>query len=313
MNYQLKAFIKTAILLVCAAAFFGCGLTTDIIPPGVIKDATYHDYYLEVEGVSYHYEEYKGDGPVVFLVHGFGSSTYTWRDVIPPLSNQGFHVIALDMKGFGWSDKPLGDDYTPYILMEGVNAFMEAKGLSQVVYAGNSLGGLVGAMLTIEHPDKVKKLILVDAAGEPAPDRPTVIKMARWVHAAEAMKLTAGSWIINWNLTSAVYDKDVVTRERVQAYYERMQTVGAVDAMVSLAQNTDFDGLFSFQRCLLSIGQPTLIIWGEEDTWIPVECAYKYNKDIPGSILKIIPKCGHIPQEEKPEITAKYIGDFARD
>ncbi|MBI9074534.1 MAG: alpha/beta hydrolase [Desulfatibacillum sp.] len=305
--------LRLSVIAVCCAALFGCGLTSDRIQPGVIPDATYHDNYQTMDGVRFHYEEYKGDGPVILLIHGFGSSTYTWREVIPPLSNRGFHVIALDMRGFGWSDKPLDGDYTPHALMEDVNAFLEAKGLSRVVYAGNSLGGFVGAMLALEHPDKVKKLILVDAAGEPTDTHPGVIKLAKWEHAAEAMKATAGSWIIRQNLESAAYDKKVVTKERVLAYFERMQTVGAIDAMVSLAQNTDFFSLYSFATCLPNITAPTLIIWGENDTWIPLECAHKYNQDIPDSTLVVIPECGHIPQEEKPELTARLIGDFARE
>ena len=118
---------KTAVCLLILLA--GCGLFVKRIPPGVIPNPTQHDHFVEVGGINYHYTEYPARGQTIFLLHGFGSSTYSWDDVAPLLQRQGFHVCALDMKGFGWSDKPPGEDYGPLALVASVNAWMDSMNL----------------------------------------------------------------------------------------------------------------------------------------------------------------------------------------
>jgi pimeloyl-ACP methyl ester carboxylesterase len=76
-----------------------------------------YDHFVTIDGVRYHYTEYPGSGQDVFLLHGFASSTYTWEKVAPMLQANGYHVWALDMKGFGWSDKPEDADYSPQQLL----------------------------------------------------------------------------------------------------------------------------------------------------------------------------------------------------
>ena len=297
------------LLCVCVA---GCGLFVKRIPPGEIPSPLEEDYFIRVDGVNYHYTEYSGEGPKVFLLHGFGSSTYSWEKVAPLLQQKGFHVYALDMKGFGWSDKPCDTDYDPLALVAGVNAWMEAVGLRDVVFVGNSLGGAVAVLMSILHPDKVGSMVLVDAGGYPM-KLPFIVKVARIPTVGFWVNLFYGRWLLKWNLKEVLYNDDQVTREQVDAYYDRLRTKNGLGSMVSLARAIDFSKFHSYVERAKKLEIPILIIWGREDEWIPLEIAYRFDEELPNSRLVVIPECGHVPQEEKPEITAELIAGFAEE
>ena len=95
------------VLLFCLFGTAGCGLFNQKIPAGRVPDPAPTDHFIRIKGVDYHYNEYPGDGENIVLQHGFAASTYTWTDVAEILNKHGYHVWALDLKGFGWSDKPV--------------------------------------------------------------------------------------------------------------------------------------------------------------------------------------------------------------
>lgn len=191
-----------ALLLV--AVLQGCGLFRTKIPNGVILGQVPEDKYIMIDDVNYHYREYPGTGRDVFLLHGFASSTYTWEEMIPNLTKQGYHVWALDMKGAGWSDKPVNAKYDIFTLTQEVNRWMEVIGLKDVVFVGNSLGGAIAVLMAQEHPDKTGKLVLIDSAGYPI-KKPFVIRMAKMPLAAEITKLFFGRWMVRWNLKEVFF------------------------------------------------------------------------------------------------------------
>jgi pimeloyl-ACP methyl ester carboxylesterase len=297
--------------LICLSLSSGCGLFVKRIPPGEIPCPTEKDHFVRVEGINFHYTEYPGPGETVFLLHGFGSSTYSWEKVAPLLQDDGFHVYALDMKGFGWSDKPRGSDYSPLALVEGVNAWMDTMGLQDVVFVGNSLGGAVAVLMSILHPDKVGRMVLVDAGGYPM-DLPTIVKAARIPGAAFFSNLFYGRWAVKWNLKEVYYNDDWLTDEQVQAYYDRLRSENALNAMVELARAIDFNRFAGYIDRARKLKVPTLILWGEDDQWIPLEIGRQFHRDLPDSRLVVIPECGHVPQEEYPGVTAQVISQFIR-
>jgi len=287
----------------------GCGLFVKIIPKGEILGKVTEDRYVTIDNVNYHYMEYPGPGRDIFLLHGFASSTYTWEKVIPYLTGKGYHVWALDMKGFGWSDKPEDAKYDTITLMQEVNKWMDIMGLKNVVFAGNSLGGGIAVLMALEHPDKTDKIILIDSAGYPI-KKPLVIRMAKIPFAGEITKLFFGRCIVKSILKEVLYNDERLTEEKIDAYFSRMSTENALGAQVTLARSLDFDALSSYTKRIPEIKNRTLILWGENDEWIPLKSGHKFKKDIQNSSLEILPQCGHIPQEEKPEETAKIIIDF---
>ncbi|MBU0544212.1 MAG: alpha/beta hydrolase [Proteobacteria bacterium] len=299
----------------CLIAFFlviavsGCGFFIKTIPKGEIQGRTPEDKYIMIDNVNYHYREYPGTGRDIFLLHGFASSTYTWEKIIPYLTGQGYHVWALDMKGFGWSDKPEDAKYDAVTLMQEVNRWMDVIGLKDVVFVGNSLGGTIALLMALEYPDKTGQIVLIDSAGYPI-KKPFIIRMAKIPFAGEITRLFFGRYVVESTLKEVLFNDDMVTEEKIDAYFRRMSTENAVYAQTALARSFDSDALRYFIGRIPGIKNRTLIIWGENDEWIPLESGYKFRKDLSNSTLVIFPECGHIPQEEKPESTAKTIIDF---
>jgi pimeloyl-ACP methyl ester carboxylesterase len=291
----------------------GCGLFVKLIPPGEILSRTPKDCFIEISGVRYHYTEYPGKGPVVVLLHGFASSTYTWEKVAPYLNEAGYHVLALDMKGFGWSDKPKDAKYDPYTLMHEVNQWMDALGLKDVTFVGNSLGGAIAWLMALEHPDKVGRLVLIDAAGYPMA-KPFIIRMAGAPLSGIVAKLFFCRLIVKWNLKKVYDHEDWITEEQVNAYYNRLRTENALDAQIAVVRSLKVDLFEKYIKRIPTIDKKTLIIWGRNDRWIPLEeVGYKFRRDLSNSRLVVIPECGHIPQEEHPEKCARLILDFIGD
>lgn len=306
MRYLSRLFLLGVVCLAAA----GCGLFVEEIPQGRIVSPAPQDHFVRVGDVNLHYREYPGDGGDVFLLHGFASSTYTWEEVAARLHERGFHVWALDMKGFGWSDKPGGARYDALTLMEEVNLWMETVGLDTVTFVGNSLGGAIAVLMALEHPDRVGGLVLIDAAAYPIRN-PLIIRMAQMPLSRPIAKLFFGRWAVRWNLREVFHHPDRVTDEKIDAYYARMRTRGALDAQVSVARALDFAVFEKYAGRIPGIGVRTLIIWGRDDAWIPLESGLRFREEIVPSALVVIPECGHMPQEEYPGECARLIGDFA--
>jgi len=291
----------------------GCGFNVKTIPSGEIPGGPKAcDHFMCLEGIRYHYTEHPADGPDIVLVHGFASSTYTWEAIVPYLCERGYHVFALDLKGFGWSDKPADAAYDPVSLMQEVNTWMDARGLTQAVFVGNSLGGAIAALMALEHPARISKLVLIDAAGYPMKS-PMIIRLAHLPLAGSVMKLFFGPWVVRWNLKEVFSDDDRITEEKVTAYYDRLRTEKALEAQIAVARSLKLDGLEQYIKRISDIAANTLIIWGQDDRWIPLDIGRRFTNDIAGSTLTVIPECGHMPQEEQPKRTAELIIDFIDD
>jgi pimeloyl-ACP methyl ester carboxylesterase len=313
MTQRCNGFVVPVLAILCVCLMvLGCGLLVPELPSGQMPAPTRYDKFVSIEGVRYHYQEFPGPGPATVLLHGFGSSTYTWREVIPHLTDQGFHVWALDMKGFGWSDKPAGAAYDPITLMEEVNAWMAAMGLRETVFVGNSLGGAIGLMLAMAHPERMARLVLIDSGGYPI-EKPLIIKIGALPVIRDVAKLFFGRWLIRANLNQVFVHQDRITPARVSAYYDRMRTAGAMDAQIALSSAIGVPSAAGYIERIPELRIPTLIIWGENDTWIPLANGRRFHREIENSQLAVIPECGHVPQEEHPGKTARLISTFTLD
>lgn len=305
------------VLIIISSFLNGCGIFIKNIPQGkiAIPCPDGQDHMVKVGQTNFHYTEYPAAGQSVLMVHGFGSSTYSWQKVAPVLQAKGLHVYAIDMKGFGWSDKPEASNdvkYDPVTLMEEVRACMDAMGLKNVIYVGNSLGGAVGILMAMEHPEYISRMVLLDPAGYPQ-KKPLIIRLGSVPGAVCSIKAFFGKWVVKWNLKEVNYNKDWVSQDQIDNYYARLITVGSIDAQASIITNLDFDYFKPYMQRIPSIGQKTLLVWGEEDEWIPLIVGYQYRHILPNANLVIVQHCGHTPQEEIPNVTANIILDFINE
>jgi pimeloyl-ACP methyl ester carboxylesterase len=288
------------------------GLKAGEIPERQGIASTPEDHYVKIGKICYHYTEYPANGKDILFIHGFASSTYTWEKVAPALNKLGYHVWALDIKGFGWSDKPKDTSYDILTLTEEVYQWMEAIGLDDVVLVGNSLGGGITTLMALLHPGKVSRMVLIDAAAYDT-KFPLIMELARLPLSAEMTKLFFSHWVVKQTLSEVYHHKTWITKDQVDAYYNRLQTDNALNAQIAVVRALVFSRVEKYVNRIPEIKSKALIIWGEHDGWIPLSSAYRFKAELRDSTLAIIPECGHMPQEEYPDITVRLIDDFIQD
>jgi pimeloyl-ACP methyl ester carboxylesterase len=273
-----------------------------------IPNAEY-SHFADIDGVRIHYQE-KGTGTPLVLLHGFTSSTYSWKDVFEPLS-QNFRVIAVDLKGFGFSGKPDGD-YSRRAQATLVGHLLDYLKIEKAWLCGNSMGGEIALNFALQNPQRVERLILIDSAGVTVTGSgslaPRYLLLPVVGRIVTALALPSDK-LVRQGLEKSFYDQTKVTNERVAYYYRPLKTRGGQLAAVRARTQANE---FPVEPELGRISMPTLIIWGAQDALIPLEAGIKMNKLIKESRLVIFDSCGHLPQEEVParvvdEIT-KFIG-----
>lgn len=262
--------------------------------------------FADIDGVKLHYQD-KGSGIPVVLIHGYTSSTYTWKDVFGPLSEK-YRVIAVDLKGFGFSDKPEGD-YSRREQGKLINGLLAHLTIEKAWLVGNSMGGETALNAALAAPDKISGLILVDSAGVLFESRngiaPWYARLPYIGRGITALAL-AGTGIVRSGLEKSFYDDKKVTDESVNYYHRLLKTDKAQRAAMFARQQF---GDHPIEDRLSEIKVPTLIIWGAEDEIIPLEAGKKMNSLIKNSGLKVYEKVGHIPEEEVPaQLTKDIIG-----
>ncbi len=264
--------------------------------------------FADVDGVRLHYQE-KGEGAPLLLIHGYTASTFAWKDVFEPLSRQ-FRVIAVDLKGFGFSAKPEGD-YTRRAQGDLVIRFLDHLKIDRAIFCGSSMGGEVSMNAAVRHPDRVSALILVDSSGVTVGGGGSVGPgVANWPvigPAVAALALISDSMVRD-GLRQCFYDDSMVTGEQVAAYYRPLKTRGGQRAAYLARVQAGQDPV---EPEINRIRQPTLIVWGAEDELIPLEAGRRLNSLIAGSRLVVFDKCGHLPQAEMPERFVGEVSGFA--
>ena len=242
-----------------------------------------------------------GAGPALILVHGLADSLEVWRAEIDVLARR-HRVVALDQIGFGLSDKPLLS-YRAQTLVDFLDEFMRVLGVQHATLVGNSLGGWIAALMSIEHPERIDALILVDSAGMaslPGALGPKVLRALRLASVEDLQVLGPLSFA-----DPRFYTPGEALRK---AFAERVAagdgyTIGQI--MDSISRGDDvLDGQLDRIRC------PTLVVWGREDRLIPLRFAEQLHQGIPGSRLTVLDRCGHEPQVECPAAFGGVLQDF---
>ena len=241
-----------------------------------------------VFGQKIHYVE-AGSGPTVILLHGLGGSTQAWQFNIGPLAEQ-FHVVVPDQIGFGKSDKPLVM-YRIRTYVDFLDQFCKQLKIQRATLIGNSMGGWIAAMFTAAFPDRVDKLVLVDAAGyAPPKDLDARVLFALNPTTREGMKVLVAKVFYNKAFqTDAAIDMAIAARLAAGDGF----TIKSITE--SIIRGEDF-----IDDTVKTIKRPTLIVWGREDGLVPLAEGERFQKDIPGAKLVVFDQCGHVPNLEKP-------------
>jgi len=273
---------------------------------------TYDDRYVEVGGKRIRYWM-QGEGPAVVLLHGLSNSVEFWQYNIASLATRR-RVYALDLLGFGKSDKEIGTfslSYSGSFMAQ----FMDALGIERATLVGNSLGGAISAQTAVQYPERVERLILVDPAGfgrELSPFlRVWAIPMAGSVVFRLYQRLfpRLKKWV--FYKSRSIDDRWLAgATEVLRSPGVRENAIKVVRTGVSLRRGQREELFGDLHGLLAETSVPTLIIWGRNDFVVPLAHAYVAQKLIPNSEVRIIERCGHIPQVERPEEFNRLVLDF---
>lgn len=265
-------------------------------------------HFADVDGVRVHYQE-KGSGPALVLIHGNNSSTYTWSDVLDALAAE-HRVVAVDMKGFGFTSKPKEGDYRVEAQATLVVHLLDQLNIERAVFVGSSLGGGVSLAAAINYPERVRALVLVDSAAFTDPSgvslAPAYLRWPLVGPAVTALALTSSD-IVRDGLKMSFYDASKVTDERVAAYYLPLTTRAGQWAARRVRE---VKHMTRVEKLLDKVTQPALLIWGAQDHVILLEDGRRLQSSLPNSRLVVFDQCGHLPQEEMPERFARETLDF---
>lgn len=276
--------------------------------PGEPKRATYQT----VEGTRVRFLDTGEPGdarPTVVLVHGFASSLETWDLVVPKL--RGYRVLALDLKGFGWTDRPEGD-YSPLAQAKLVLALMDARRVDRAAVVAHSWGASVALSLTLAAPQRVTRLALYDAWVY----EDQIPSMFHWARAdgwGEALFATFYKERSEDKIAQAFFDPKFVTQDLVDDVERALDRPGTVAAALAAVRGQRYAEVEPLYR---TITQPALLLWGREDKVTFLSFGERLARDLPKAKLAVYPRCGHFPMIEAANASTDdllaFLGDDAK-
>jgi len=289
----------------------GCS-TPDPIPPHFDAIERIPIKTVSVMGDTMAYLDV-GTGQPVILIHGFGGSMWQWEHQQDPLAAQ-LRVITPDLIGSGISDKP-DIEYRPDQILDYFVAFMDALRIPRATLVGNSMGSGIAIGMALTHPDRVSKLILIDGLPSDVLNKLTSPSIRRALEtSAPSWLVSFGNWLFGGLMTESVlkemiHDPALLTPAVVERSNRNRQRPGLIRPLLTVRQTLPLweNG---FAKHISDIAHPTLILWGEEDRVFPISVGEALSQTIKGSTFVRIPKAGHIPQWEQPELVNQAMVEF---
>ena len=266
--------------------------------------------FVAIDGMLVHLRDQgpRDDPAPIVLLHGTSASLHTWEGWVTVLQDKR-RVISLDLPGFGLTGPFPDGDYR----MSHYSAFLanvlEQLQVPRAVVAGNSFGGQLAWQFALDHPQRVERLVLVNAAGYPrnATSMPIGFRLAQIPALAPVMANVLPRPMIEASIRNVYGDPDQVSDELIDRYYELTLRAGNRDALRQ--RFIQVEAGQSYTR-ISELKMPTLILWGGRDELIPPVNAERFKRDIKGSRLVLFDELGHVPQEEDPARTVAVLMGF---
>ena len=251
--------------------------------------------------VNYRIEGNPSDTLPLVLLHGTGSMLQTWDNWVKLMQGQR-RIIRLDLPGYGITGPHPTNEASGTYYADFVVRFMDRIGEKRCDLAGNSLGGNIAWHVALAYPDRVRKLILIDAAGYPFTSKsvPIGFKLARVPGIAGLVAKLTPDALFRSSLENVYFNDSLITDQLVQTYADLNRREGNRENFVKRKPQTD-----SLYHKIGQIRQPTLIMWGLHDDLIPPASGERFHHDLPNDTLIVYPNAGHVPMEEIPAQTAK--------
>ncbi len=268
--------------------------------------------FVKVMNMNVHFrdEGNKNDSVPLVLIHGTGASLHTWEKSVLLLKDS-FRIITMDLPAYGLTGPNPERIYTQAFYVQFIHEFLTSIKVDRCIIGGNSLGGAIAWNYTSVYPSKVKKLILIDAAGYPmvSESKPIAFTLAQIPVLKHLLNYVTSRFLAEKSVMNVYDDPSKVTDTLVDRYFELFLREGNRQAFIDRMNFSDYP---DHEKRIRALYVPSLILWGENDKLIPVENAMKFQADLPNDTLVILDKTGHVPMEEAPERTVGVIRSFLR-
>lgn len=253
-----------------------------------------------------------GSGPPVLLLHGWPTSSYLWRNVMPALAENN-RVLALDMPGFGASDKPTDVRYDFDYLEAAIDRFLAALDIDRVALAGHDLGGPLAVHWMLSRPGRATRLALLNTLLYPE-FSDAVVEFVTELLTPDARAHRVSDAGLTEVMQVGVADPSVITDDLMAAVLAPFQTADAREALANAGVGLAPGGFTEIAAGLASIDVPVRAIYGERDQILPdvAETMTRLVADVPQAVVTALPGCGHFLQEEEPELVARELATFFR-
>ncbi|HYD87389.1 MAG TPA: alpha/beta hydrolase [Vitreimonas sp.] len=311
-----------AVLVVLIAAIAGGAYVTLKRP-----DIPYADLAAEYEspasryvdlssGVRMHYrdEGQSAGAPTLLLIHGFSASLHTWEPWVARLSDT-YRIVSLDLPGHGLTSAPADYSASIEVFRDEVHAFTTAMGLQRFALAGSSMGGNVAWEYALAHPEQIEALILVDASGWQETranlDRdPPVFRLLRDPNIGPAIRDLDATGLTRQGLQASFSDASLVDDAMVSRYVELARAPGHRAILLQMTLGFRERNYATPERLAPLANIPVLVLHGDSDRLVPLEHGRQFQTAIDGAEIIVFENTGHIPQEERPDVSAMAVREF---
>ncbi len=281
------------------------------LPPEQLADED--SQFIEIQGVRIHYKQ-SGEGYTnLILLHGFASSTFSWREVLKPLGKFGM-VVAFDRPAFGLTERPLNwngkNPYSTGAQVDFTIGLMDQLGMEKAILVGNSAGGTIAVLTALQHPERIEALVLVSPAIFIGSNPPKWMRF--FFNTPQARRigiLIVRSFKVREKdlATLAWHDPNKITPDIWEGYTLPTRVENWDRALWEFIVATDIPNI---PKRLGEITMPVLVITGDDDRIVPTQQSIRLADELPNAQLVVIPNCGHLPQEECPKEFLDAIAEF---
>ncbi|MGA9287823.1 MAG: alpha/beta hydrolase [Anaerobacillus sp.] len=258
----------------------------------------------KIGNVTLSYEYYRqqnSNAQTLVFIHGFLSSTFSFRKLIPLLYKE-YNVLCFDLPGFGESEKSCDIHYTLHEYAALTNRLLEEMSIQKAVLVGHSMGGQIALRTCIQHPERIEKLVLLCSSSYIKSSSAALRLCSYLPFFPYCLSISMSAINLRKNFEHLVYDHKLLTKEVIDGYTTSFDEKGFYLALCRLIREREEDLSTS---TLNKINFPVLLIWGHDDSLVPLRVGKRMKKDLPDAKLIILSHTGHLIPEERPdEVTA---------